>query len=150
MKDLTSLIKIVKAFGPVTLAADATAVVVDLQGYHSAVLDLGIGIGGITFDSSNYIEFTVQHSDDNSAYTDLVLADLSGKDVPASIVVGQNSASCIKRLIAAHAAAANYKIGYIGGKRYLRLDVEFTGTHGTGTPICWDVILGDAELQKVD
>jgi hypothetical protein len=150
MKDLTSLIKFSNAFGPVTLAADATAVVVDLRGYHSAVLDLGIGIGGITFDGSNYLEFTVQHSDDNVTYTDLVLADLNGVDKPASIVVGQNSASCIKRLIAAHAAAANYKMGYIGGKCYLRLDAEFTGTHGTGTPVHWKVILGDAELQKVD
>lgn len=150
MKDLTSHVKISKAFGPVTLSTDQTAVVVDRQGYHSVAISLDIGIGGITFDGSNYLEFTLEHSDDNSTWSNVTLADLSGKDVPASIVTGQNSASCIKRLIAAHAAAANYKMGYIGGKRYLRADIEFTGTHGTGTPICWNFLLGDAELQPVD
>ena len=147
MKDLASKVAISPIFGPVTLSADATAVVVDRQGFESILFHLGIGIGGITFDGSNYIEFTLQHSDDNSTYTDVALTDLVGDDIPASIVVGQNSASCIKRLVAAHAAAAVYEIGYIGGKRYLRADVEFTGTHGTGTPICWSVIKGNASLQ---
>ncbi len=150
MKDLTSKIKFVNAFGPVSLAADATAVIVDTLGYHSAVLDLGIGIGGITFDGSNYIEFTLQHSDDGVTGIDVALTDLSGVNVPTSIVTSQDTKSSIKRLIAAHAAAANYKIGYIGGKRYLHLDIEFTGTHGAATPIHWKVILGDAELLKVD
>jgi hypothetical protein len=41
----------------------------------------------------------------------------------------------IKSLVAAHAAAAVYRYGYKGGKRYLKLLADFSGTHGTGTPI---------------
>lgn len=150
MKDLTSYLKLMNAFGPVSLAADATAVIIDTLGYHSAMIDLSIGIGGITFDTSNYIEFTLQHSDDGVTGIDVALTDLSGKDVPASIVTSQDTKSSIKRLIAAHAAAARYKMGYIGGKRYLHLDIEFTGTHGTATPVHYGVILSHAELLKVD
>jgi hypothetical protein len=150
MKDLASDIKVTQHFGPAVLSADQTAVIVDLQGYHSAAILLGIGIGGITFDTSNYIEFTIAHSDDNSTYTNPTIDDLMGKDIPASIVTGQNSDAVLKSLKAAHAAAAVYKIGYIGGKRYLRLDIEFTGTHGTGTPIFIATVLGHAEKLKVD
>lgn len=147
MKDLASKIAIAPVIGPITIAADQTAVVVDRQGFESIVFHLGIGIGGITFDGSNYVEFTLEHSDDNSTWSNVALTDLAGDDIPASIVTAQNSASAIKRLIAAHAAAAVYEIAYIGGKRYLRCDIEFTGTHGTGTPVCWSVIKGNAMVQ---
>ncbi len=146
MKDLVSKLKFVTGIGPAALSADQTAVAVDLQGYESAVLHLAIGIGGITFDASNYIEFTLRHSDDGATYTDVTLADLAGDDKQSSIETSQDSKSAIKQLKAEHAAAAIYEIGYIGGKRYLELDIEFTGTHGTATPICYSVIKGDARI----
>ena len=146
MKDLCSVIDVVKALGPAAMSADQTAAVIDLQGYHSATVVLAIGAGGITFDTSNYIEFTLRHSDDNVTYSDVTLADIFGDDAPASIVTSQDSKSSIKRLIAAHATATWYHIGYCGGKRYLELDIEFTGTHGTATPIGVGVIRGHPEL----
>ena len=39
------------------------------------------------------------------------------------------------------------KIGYIGGKPYLKLLADFSGTHGTGTPVSALVVRGDLELQ---
>lgn len=149
MKDLVSHIDVVKAFGPAALNSDQTAVVIDLQGYHSAVIVLGIGVGGITFDADNNIEFTARHSDDNVSFSNLTIDDLVGNDAPASIVASADSKSSIKRLIAAHAAATAYHIGYIGGKRYLELDIEFTGTHGSATPLFVGVIRGHSELSPV-
>jgi hypothetical protein len=53
------------------------------------------------------------------------------------------SGGIIKALVAAHAAAACYRVGYKGGKRYLKVLAKFSGTHGTGTPIAAMVIKGD-------
>lgn len=144
MKDLVSKIGLVQVFGPISIAADQTAVVTDLQGYHSAVVQIAVGVGGITFDADNKIEFKLEHSDDNVTYADVTAADLAGDDVPATVTTG-----FIRSLVAAHAAATVKKFGYIGGKRYLRHDIEFTGTHGTATPISVTLIKGDAELQPV-
>jgi hypothetical protein len=51
------------------------------------------------------------------------------------------STGIIKSLIAAHAAAGAYRFGYKGGKRYIRLTADFSGTHGTGTPIAASALL---------
>jgi hypothetical protein len=147
MKDLVTEIEVVKALGPAAMNSDQTAVVLDLQGYNSACILLGIGVGGITFDSSNYIEFTARHSDDNITFSNLTIDDLDGSDKPASIVTSQDSKSSIKRLVAAHGTATQYQIGYIGNKRYLELDIEFTGTHGSATPISVAVIKGNGRLK---
>jgi hypothetical protein len=147
MKDLASKISSVQLFGPAVIAADAAAVVMDRQGFESVTLELSIGVGGITFDGANNIEFTLEHSDDNVSYSNVVLDDLIGKDKPASIVNAGNGASSLKRQITAHAAAAVYEFGYIGGKRYIRADIEFNGTHGSGTPISWVALKGHANIQ---
>lgn len=127
MKDLHSGISLAHAFGPVVLAADNTPAAIDLQGFNAAEIILGVGIGGITFDATNKIEFKLTHSDDNSVYSDVVTADMLGVTVSGSGI--------IKSLVAAHAAAAAYRYGYIGNKRYLKVLADFSGTHGTGTPL---------------
>jgi hypothetical protein len=144
MKDLVSQIGLVQVFGPAVLSADQTAVATDLQGYHSAVVEVAVGVGGITFDADNKIDFKLEHSDDGTTYTSVTEADLVGDAVPATVTTGYYLS-----LVAAHAAATVQKFGYIGGKRYLRHDIEFSGTHGTGTPISVTLIKGDAELQPV-
>lgn len=143
MKDLASHLSTVPAFGPVVLSADQTAVEVDLQGFNSAVVLIGVGIGGITFDASNKIEIMLKHKQvSTDSYADVALADLNGKDKPAAVGTG----GIIKALTAAHAAAAVYEVGYVGGKRYLEIDIEFTGTHGTGTPISIHVVKGHPNI----
>lgn len=141
MRDLASRLAAVSVFGPIAMAADNTPVAIDLQNYNSAALLLAIGIGGITFDGSNKIEFKLTHSDDNVTYTDVVASDLNGKDAPAVVTTG-----IIKSLIVAHAAAAVYELGYVGGKRYLKLLADFTGTHGAGTPVTAIVVKGDPRV----
>lgn len=134
MKDLHSKIAIVNVFGPVALAADNTPAAIDLQGFNSAEIELGIGIGGITFDATNKIEFKVTHSDDNVSYSAVTDADMLG--------VSGISSGIIKSLVAAHAAAESCRYGYKGGKRYLKLLADFSGTHGAGTPLYASVIKG--------
>ena len=134
MKDIHSDFTRAVAIGAATLSADNTPAAVDLRGYDAAEILLDIGIGGITFSGTNKIEFKLTHSDDDSTYTDVATADMLGVTVA--------SGGIIKSLIAAHAAPGVYRYGYKGGKRYLKLLADFSGTHGSGTPIAASVLLG--------
>lgn len=134
MKDMHSAMLAVAAIGNATLAADNTPAAIDLQGYNAAEILLAIGVGGITFSATNKVEFTLTHSDDDSTYTAVADADMLG--------VSSISSGIIKSLVAAHAAAAVYRFGYVGGKRYLKLLADFSGAHATGTPIAAVVLKG--------
>ncbi|MGE4321932.1 MAG: hypothetical protein AB7E60_02760 [Sphingobium sp.] len=135
MKDIHSGLIALAAIGAAALDADNTPAAIDLIGYDAAEILLAIGIGGITFSGTNKIEFKLTHSDDNVTYTAVEADDVLGA---ASVGTG----GIIKALTAAHAAAAVYRFGYKGGKRYLKLLADFSGTHGTGTPIAAIVLKG--------
>ena len=129
-RDLHSIVSAARAVGPITLAADNTPVGVDLRGFQSAVVNLAAGVGGITFDATNKIEVKMLHGDTSTygSATAVVQADVRGVTVGAGGIV--------KSFVAAHAAASNTRIGYFGGKPWLFFLCDFSGTHGTGTPIC--------------
>jgi hypothetical protein len=133
MRDLHSKIALAVLIAAQTAAADTTPVAVDRQGYEAVEIALLIGVGGITFSGTNKIEFVLEHSDDNSTWTKVADKDLLG--------VSGTSNGIIKALVAAHAAGNNYRFGYKGNKRYVRLTADFSGTHGTGTPIAASAIL---------
>jgi hypothetical protein len=134
MKDISQLLSGVFALPPAVYAADNTPAAVDLADYNAAALYLLIGVGGITFSSSNKIEFKLTHSDDDSSYTAVSQADVRG------VIVG--TGGIIKALTAEQAAPAITEIGYVGGKQYLKLLADFSGTHGTGTPLAALVVKG--------
>lgn len=139
MKDMHSGISAVVAIAAATLAADNTPPAVDLKGYNAAELILAIGAGGITFSGTNKIEFVLTHSDDDSTYTAVDDADVLGVTVA--------SGGIIKSLVEAHASAGVYRFGYVGEKRYVKLLADFSGTHGTGTPISAVALLGNGYNQ---
>lgn len=142
MRDLHSNLGMAYAIPPATYAADNTPAAVDLAGFESAMIALLIGIGGITFSATNKIEFKLTHSDDDQTYTAVTVADVQG-------VESVGSGGIVKALTAAHAAASVTKIGYVGGKRHLKLLADFSGTHGTGTPIAALVVKGNAHERPV-
>lgn len=127
---------------PATLDADNTPAAVDLRGYESATVLVNVGVGGITFDATNKVEFKLTHSDDDSTYTAVTVDEVTGLE---SVGTG----GIIRSLVAAHAAATSTRVGYIGGKRYLKVLADFSGTHGAGTPISVPVILTRAHQRPV-
>jgi hypothetical protein len=137
MRDLVNSIAASVLIPAATYDADNTPAKVDLLGFESAVIAIHVGVGGITFSGTNKVEFKLTHSDDDSTYTAVTDADVQGVD---SVDTG----GIVMSLIAAHAAADITKIGYVGGRRYLKLLADFSGTHGTGTPIAAEVIKGHA------
>jgi len=140
--NLNSIFPIV-ALDPAVYAADNTPGAVDLLDYHAATLLLNVGVGGITFSGTNKIEFVLTHSDDGTTYVNVTDDDvIKDSYAPASISNG-----IVRSLTAAHAAATIQKLGYIGGKRYLKLLADFSGTHGTGTPIAALVVRARANIR---
>jgi hypothetical protein len=147
-RDAVSCCKYVNAIAPAVYSADQAGDLVDLRDYRAATLALHIGVGGITFSGTNKIEFVLQagNASDGSDLANVTDDDVVNIDsvAPASI-----SSGIVRALTAAHAAATVQKIGYIGGKRYLKLTADFSGTHGTGTPISALVELEDGEINRV-
>ena len=139
MKDLHSSVSVAVMIAAAVLDADPTPLELDLQGFEAAEIVLSVGAGGITFDATNKIEFVLEHSDDALTWTNVATADVLG--------VSSVTDGIIKSLVAAHASAAAYRFGYIGGKRYVRLTPDFSGTHVAGTPIAATLIKGHPNLQ---
>lgn len=140
MRDIHSDMSVATAIEAATLSADNTPPAVDLLGYNAAEIILAIGAGGITFTGTNKIEFKLTHSDDDVTYTAVTVDDMLGLN---SVGTG----GIIKSLVAAHAAASTYRYGYIGGKRYLKLLADFSGTHASGTPVAAAVIRAHGNVQ---
>lgn len=142
MRDLHSDIKVVQSIACAEYDDDNTAVAVDRQGYESVEYVLAVGVGGIEFDASNKIEFKLTHSDDNTNYEAVSAADVLGVES-----VGNDG--IVKALTAQHEAAAVYRFGYIGNKRYTKLLADFSGSHGTGTVLAAVAILSHAQMKPV-
>lgn len=133
MKDFDSIVSVAQILPPAALDADNTPAAIDLMGAMGVEVLIEVGAGGITFDTTNKVEFKLTHSDDNSSYAAVTTDDLVG--APS---VG--SGGVIYSLVAAHAAGTVHQFGYIGGKRYLKLLADFSGTHGTATPMAAQVV----------
>ena len=141
MRDIISHIGLVNVITPAVLAADNTPAALDLAGFDSAALLIHVGTGGITFTSTNKIEFVLTHSEDGNTFTPVTADDVQGVAVGAGGIV--------YALSAAHPDPTITKVGYIGNRRFLKLLADFSGTHGTGTPIAATLIKGNARLEPV-
>lgn len=137
MRDMVSRIKPFVAVAAAVLAATPSVLTVDRQGFDSLAFVINTGVGGITFDTTNKIEFVMTHSDDGTTYTQVAASDIQGNDAPASVTNG-----VILAFTSAQAAAAVKEIGYVGNKRYVRVLPTFSGTHGTGTGIAVTALAG--------
>lgn len=134
-RDMISDLSPVTSILPVVATADNTEISVDIGGYEAATILLQVGAGGITFTTTNKIEFVLTHSDDNSNFTAVTAADLVGAPTVAT-------GGIILAFTAVKAAASIHEFGYVGNKRYLKLLADFGGTHGTGTAIAAVVLRG--------
>ena len=88
-------------------------IIIDACGWV-AIIDAGINF-----------EIELEHSDDNATFTDVT----SNTDVTGG-TVGTNG--LFQTIDANGDCNAVYAIGYVGGKRYSRVVLNFSGTHGIG------------------
>lgn len=114
-----------------TYAADNTPAAVTLGQWQACTILLGIGVGGITFDATNKVEFVLSHCDTLAG----TYVAIGASDIVMPAGLSWAAGGIIYSLIAAHAAATVQAFGYVGGKGFLKLLADFSGTHGTGTPL---------------
>lgn len=143
MKDLYNHLVPIQAIKPV-LVLDATvpaAVEVDLAGSNSALIIISCGakVAGDT----GTIDVALTHAADNGAgvagdYSDVVLADVQGPT--AALTTG-----IIKNLAGGAVTAGIYKVGYTGGKRFIKITVTETNANATGTILGITVLKGNGQ-----
>lgn len=108
--------------------ADETSAAFDIGQAGACGIVIGVGVGGITFSGTNKVEFKLRHSDNGTDFAAVELDHVRGVET-----VG--AGGIVRALTSAHATPSVAEVGYIGGKRYLRMFTDFSGTHGTPTPM---------------
>ena len=145
MKDLSNSIATALSHKSAVTTAASNGTGVDLQGYEGATVLVTIGAEGDTLSGSVFFEIGLEHSDDDSTYTDAVQADIVDGTIAADGVFlkidGTGTAGTGGN---PDSTGATYRVGYRGGKRYIRTTIAKTGTHSTGTPLGTTVIKSHA------
>lgn len=107
-RDLDKSISVANSLAPATRTTTANGTGIDLAGYDRAAVVFTVGT--IT-DGTHTVK--VQESDDNSTFTDVAAANLSGS-------------------VGALSSNTNLELGYLGTKRYIRAVTTITGSPSTG------------------
>lgn len=100
----------------------------DLLGYGGCRIIVDLGNSGDTLSADLDIQLEVEHSDDDSTWSDCADTDITDS------VTGSNTGT-FAHIDAPSEDSAIFSTEYIGGKRYVRLVLNVTGTHTNGTPI---------------
>jgi hypothetical protein len=131
--DFASDLKVVNAITPAVVSTDqvSTALNTSLYPFKALSIAIYVGVGGITFDTTNKIEFNLTHSDDDSTYVDCTDDDVI---LPFPLTTVEPG-GIVKSLVAVHGTADYSVVGYRGKKQYVKFMADFSGTHGTGTTI---------------
>ena len=137
MQDLTNNIVVSNSIINAVKTAAANGSGVDLKGFEEATAIVDVGAEGDTLSGSVYFELSLEHSDDDSTYTDCVQADVINGTIAAGGIWLKLDGTTGGD---PDTTGGNWQIGYVGGKRYLRLVLAKTGTHSTGTPIAGVIV----------
>ena len=145
MRDLYHNLRAVTSVEPTGRTSDATGTSVDMRGFDSCLVVIDFGDFGVNFDDSNHVQIQLEHSDDNTTWTDVVAADVLRAST-AAISDGTVYRPPNANLGNAPGAAT---VGYIGNKRYLRAIADHVGTHGASTSVSVVMLLGNASYRPV-
>lgn len=124
--------------------SDQLCAEVDMQGYQDFMALVNVGLSADTLNGSNYILLELQHSDTSgSGYAACADADI------VNPVTGATTGTFAK-IDAAAEDELPYFTAYKGTKRYLKVNVNFVGTHSTGTPIGVQCLKGSPQAMPVN
>jgi len=134
--DLKNKLEHLNSIFPQEASADVTGASCNIADAIAVEVVAHIGASGDTLSGSVKIEMELQHSDNNSSWDPVPDAQLQGA------VAGTNVGTFAVINDPAKDEAI-YKAGYIGGKKFLRVIANFTGTHTNGCPVAAMVIYKD-------
>ncbi len=133
MKDLKSRLGIVHLLDPQDTAdTDTASLILDTKGFNGAML--GVIVGAITGVAAGaYLTPVLQHSDTVAA-TDFAAVDAA--DIHGAFT----------KIDATSEDQVLQTVGYIGSKRYLRVNLDYTGTDITAALVGVFGILGRPDV----
>ncbi len=153
MRDTYNNFKVVAAIDPVVDVDDdavADGTTVDLQGYNSCLLIASIGIEGDTFAAGLRTEFFVEHAEDDGAGSPAAWEKAADADLLNSVTSGVADQTGTFGIVDANTESpAVFKTGYIGGRRFVRVQRNNIGTHTNGTPTSAVAVLGHPSYSPV-
>lgn len=145
MRDIHNEMRVVLNLVPQILTGtddSSAAVAVDHQGFQAVEHIVALGTSGDVLSGTVKLELVLEESDDNVTFTAVTAADA---------VLGVVDASGVFMTIDDAAGdEAEYRVGYIGSKRYSRVVVNKVGAHVTGTAVSVLSLLGMAEIKPVN
>ena len=132
MFDLKNNIKLETSLAPILKTADVNGTGIDLKGFSSAALIVNAGAAGDTFSSTVKTNFQIEHSDDDSTYTDVAQAGIVDGTIAAGGIFLKLDGTAGGN---PDTAGGVFRVEYVGNSRYIRVVLAKTGTHSNGTPI---------------
>ena len=122
MKDLYNNIEIATIQAPITVTAHTDDEDIDLVNYNSCVIVATTGAN--TMDSSNYMSFRLSHADDDGTGSAGSYAYCTGDDLLGAGTVTDGVLATPQ----INAQGSQFKVGYVGGKRFLKVELRETGS----------------------
>lgn len=129
MRDLHNNVAVSQLLPSLIRTADATSATLDLAGYDAAEVTVNVGASGDTLSGTVYWDFILQESTDGTVFSAVADADCLSKGNALTTVTDGVFAT----VDSTDDDNTTYKIGYGGGKRYLHVKADATGTHSNGT-----------------
>ena len=126
--DLENSTTISQIVDPAVATADVTSSAVDMAGFTDLNILVSVGESGDTLSGSVKVELELQESDDDSSYTACANASIT------NAVTGTNTGT-FAVIDAAAEDDAVYQTKYLGGKQYVKVVANLTGTHTNGIPV---------------
>jgi hypothetical protein len=154
MKDQANSLKLVSVIAPQVITSgggDVTGADVDRTGFESVTFALQVGSEGETLSGSVKFDLKVYESDSASPVSSGAVADAADIIVPddQSAVLNASSSGIVATIDANAEAPATLKVGYKGGKKFVTILADQTGTMSTGTAVAVLAILGNPAAEPV-
>lgn len=144
-RDGVNNIKLVQVLAPATRTADASGEI-QRSTYGPAGIvwfEVNMGAEGVTLSGTDKIEVTVHHGAATSPSTVVAAKDIiTPQDAPAGIQQAPDGTGIVLIFDANAEIPAVFRFGYVGDQDFVEVNLDFSGTHGTGTPCAVTAVLG--------
>lgn len=136
MRDNVNRVRVRSAFALPVNKVNITGADIDRLGADGGYESLSLHLQAGTWTDGTHA-FQIQHADDNGSG-----APGTYNNVSSTAYDTEQNASFAS--ITSAPTAINQKVGYIGGKRWVRVNVTVTGSPATGAAYLINGVLGDA------
>jgi hypothetical protein len=142
MKDLHHNIKTVQTLDPAVTTDDRAGAPVDVQGFESIEHIVLFGASGDTLSDDLKTDVKLEASDNGSDWSPVTdeAHVLGGTVTEAGVFVSVDDDGV---------AQSEHRIGYVGPRRYSRVNLTLTGSHENGTPVAALAVLSHAHVKPV-